>query len=472
FAATAAVGLPSQHLIRAGGGHVFNPSNIGLVLCFLVLGADRAEPLDFWWSPLSPWLALALVVIVLGGLLILSRLRLLGMALTFWLTFAAGLAVVAAAGHAMTARWHLGPVTGWSFWWILVTSPEVLVFLFFMITDPRTVPAGPGARRAYAAAVAVLAALLIAPQRTEYASKVALLGALALVCLARPLVPLLARGALAERLRAALGRPRLVRGGAVAGAAAFAGLLVAVGLPARPGPAQASAAGPAGGLPAVTVAPSRGVATAIDARTAAWIARDLLLDLRLYADALRTRDPRRAAAAGSPDWLAGVRAQIRAAAGSPIAVPRYAIERLRLQLRPGRGQGPPIVVASASGTVTEATYAGAPARLLAAGTPERVTRTIELALQEGRFRIVRLPAAGGGAAAASAPAASARLARAAAAGFAGVRVRDVAREVGLDFRQGAFRFGLSQDPVAMMGTGLCWLDYDGDGWLDLFVVNS
>ncbi len=24
----------------------------------------------------------------------------------------------------------------------------------------------------------------------------------------------------------------------------------------------------------------------------------------------------------------------------------------------------------------------------------------------------------------------------------------------------------------MMGGGLCWLDYDEDGWLDLFVVNS
>ena len=24
----------------------------------------------------------------------------------------------------------------------------------------------------------------------------------------------------------------------------------------------------------------------------------------------------------------------------------------------------------------------------------------------------------------------------------------------------------------MMGGGLCWLDYDNDGWPDLFVVNS
>jgi hypothetical protein len=53
-----------------------------------------------------------------------------------------------------------------------------------------------------------------------------------------------------------------------------------------------------------------------------------------------------------------------------------------------------------------------------------------------------------------------------------VTLRDVARQSGLDFRQGAFRFGVSADPVAMMGSGVCWLDYDRDGWMDLFVVNS
>src|SRR5207244_5174483 len=57
-------------------------------------------------------------------------------------------------------------------------------------------------------------------------------------------------------------------------------------------------------------------------------------------------------------------------------------------------------------------------------------------------------------------------------GFEGIRLKNVASRVGLDFRQGAFRFGVSPDPAAMTGGGLCALDYNNDGWVDLFVVNS
>ncbi|MGH2673233.1 MAG: CRTAC1 family protein [Actinomycetota bacterium] len=53
-----------------------------------------------------------------------------------------------------------------------------------------------------------------------------------------------------------------------------------------------------------------------------------------------------------------------------------------------------------------------------------------------------------------------------------VELTDVAAEVGLEFRHGAFRWDVSPDPGAMLGAGLCWLDYDGDGWLDLYAVNS
>src|SRR5262245_3485407 len=124
FAATAAVSLLSKHVIKIGGQHIFNPSNIGLVLCFLILPARLAEPLDFWWSPMTAWMVLALAIIVAGGLLILKRIHLLSIAVSFWLAFAAGIGLLALSGHHMTARWHLGPIEGWDFWWLLVTSPE------------------------------------------------------------------------------------------------------------------------------------------------------------------------------------------------------------------------------------------------------------------------------------------------------------------------------------------------------------
>jgi hypothetical protein len=186
FAGAGALGIASKHVLRRATGPVFNPSNIGLVVCFVLLGTNRVNPQDLWWGPLSPALVFVVVFIVAGGLLLARRLHLAGVSAAFWFSFAGAVAVVALAGHAMTARWHVGTVSGATYWWILVTSPEVLIFLFFMITDPQTMPKSPRARVLFGGSIGLMSALFASAAGTEFATKLALLVALAVACAARP----------------------------------------------------------------------------------------------------------------------------------------------------------------------------------------------------------------------------------------------------------------------------------------------
>jgi len=471
FAAASAIALLSKYLIQFRGRHMFNPSNFGLVLCFLALGPEQADPLEFWWGPMSPALAFALAIIVAGGLAILGRLHLTEIAVGFWLAFAAGIGVLAASGHSMTAAWHVGPIEGVDFWWTLVSSPEILVFLFFMITDPRTIPAGRVGRRAYAIGVGLLATLLIAPFTTEFATKVAVLGALFLVCAARPILVLLSSTRLVARPAALLAYPG--RAGAsrpavaaltLAGAVAFSGLVVVAGVPARPETASATPA-PHGGLPEVTIVTSQGIAPS-GRGTGQLIARDVVADLRSEAAALRRRDLDLAEAGATGEWLAALWDRIRASAGATIDVPTYDVRKIRLTLQPGVGQGPPTVEARLEGTVTVATNGEGGPQVVSSRGPDPFRRTVELTLERGRYRVAR--SRGGVPSVTSAPPPAPERSEV----LGGVTFEDVAAEVGLDFRHATFRFGVSNDVTAMMGGGVCWLDYDGDGWLDLFVVNA
>ncbi|MEX0668018.1 MAG: hypothetical protein WD313_06790, partial [Acidimicrobiia bacterium] len=185
FSLVAAFSLLTKYLIRYRGTHVFNPSNVGLVVAFLLLGSSRVEPLDFWWAPLDVWMTAAYAIILIGGLLITARLRLLALAATFWFGLAMGLGLLAVSGHCITAAWALEPVCGSYFWRVVVTSPEILIFLFFMITDPKTIPRGHLARVVFAFCLAVVCTLLIAPQTTEFGAKVALLGGLVVMTAVR-----------------------------------------------------------------------------------------------------------------------------------------------------------------------------------------------------------------------------------------------------------------------------------------------
>ena len=186
--------------------------------------------------------------------------------------------MLALTGHTMLARWHLGPITGFHFWLVLVTSPEVLVFLFFMITDPKTAPRSPTHRLVYAVSLGLLASLMIAPTTTEFASKVALLASLAVVCLA---IPVLRRWPVPVDRRLALVAAPVVL-------AAFAGMIALSSTKA----ATAFRALPPGALPPITILPSQGVQTQLDLHTAQLIAHDLLSTVHATAADRLTPAPR------------------------------------------------------------------------------------------------------------------------------------------------------------------------------------
>lgn len=383
FAATAAVSVVSKYVIRVGDRHVFNPSNIGLLLCFVLLGSNRVNPLDLWWARPGPGLALALAIIVVGGLVIVSRLGMLRVAVAFWVTFAASMAVLAARGHAITTRWHVGPVHGRLFWSALVTSPEILLFLFFMITDPKTAPRGRVSQVIYGASVAVAASLLAAPQQTEFGTKVAILGGLAIVCALRfPLERLLPAtdsprdrplrwflGFTADRRTnpAARPAPRLtpaLRGAAWLGVAGIvAGLLVVAGIPARSGASTGGGSAVLVGRPAVRVSDAslppltissdvHTIDSSISPRQARDIARDLIVDLIITARAEQRRDPRLAATAGTGAWLTQVNLKIQLARHTNrIEVVSYAFSRITIVLVRTRYWASPQIGAQTHGTV-------------------------------------------------------------------------------------------------------------------------
>jgi Na+-translocating ferredoxin:NAD+ oxidoreductase RnfD subunit len=188
FAVVAGLSLLSKYVIRYRGSHVFNPSNIGLVVAFVVLGSTRVEPLDFWWAPLNVWMIAAYAVIIGGGLLITRRLHLLALGAAFWVTLTIGVGLLAGSGHCMTANWAFEPVCGVDFWRVIITSPEVLIFLFFMITDPKTIPAGSVGRVVFGVLVGVTSTLLLAPQTTEFGAKVGLIAGLVVVSAVRPIL--------------------------------------------------------------------------------------------------------------------------------------------------------------------------------------------------------------------------------------------------------------------------------------------
>ncbi|MGH9070643.1 MAG: hypothetical protein ACRDX8_05630 [Acidimicrobiales bacterium] len=183
FVLAAAVALGSKHLMRSGGRHLFNPSNIAIVATLLVIGPAHVFPQYLWWGPYdSPGVIASLVVIVVGAAWVLRPVHMIAMAGSFLATFWAAIAILAATGASFFAIWHTGAVSGTTYWVDIAASPEVLIFVFFMMSDPQTAPKDRSGRIIYGALTALIAVGLLGAQPTEFGIKVAILGALVLSC--------------------------------------------------------------------------------------------------------------------------------------------------------------------------------------------------------------------------------------------------------------------------------------------------
>lgn len=199
FLLAALLSLLSKYLIHPGGRHLFNPSNVGLVWTLLIIGPVHVFPQYLWWGPIGAPVVAALAVILLGAIWILRSVRMIAMALSFLATLAALVGIFAISGRSFIAIWHSGPVSGVSYWLDICLSPELLIFVFFMMSDPRTTPKARQRRVLYGAGTAVVAAGLLFWQPTEFGIKLAILASLTVMC---PLVPLISR--IARRPRSPL----------------------------------------------------------------------------------------------------------------------------------------------------------------------------------------------------------------------------------------------------------------------------
>ncbi len=287
FAGAGILALASKYLIRVHGRHIFNPSNIALVVTFVLLGSGRVDPQVLWWGPFSAGLVLAFAVILAGSVVITRKVGQSASALSFWVVFATAVGLIAATGHSITASWHVGAISGWDYWVLLVTSPEVLVFLFFMITDPKTAPSQRRGQVIYGAAIALVGAAIIATQGDEFGTKVGILAGLTLIS---PFVGLIRAHASSwtatRRFGLRVGGAISVSLAAVALLASTTGSAARVAVTASP-EHRADFPVDMSSLPEVAIdPPEERLSTDLDQVLANQLAHDVIQDLEMEASAL------------------------------------------------------------------------------------------------------------------------------------------------------------------------------------------
>jgi len=138
--AAAIFAIASKFILRVHGKHLFNPANFGVGAALLVLPGTWISP-GQWGSDV----ALAGWLVVLGAT-VASRARRADISWMFLVFYLGAL--------AMRVAW-LGQ--RWAVWTHQLGSGALLLFAFFMISDPMTTPSHLKGRAAHAAMVAAIA---------------------------------------------------------------------------------------------------------------------------------------------------------------------------------------------------------------------------------------------------------------------------------------------------------------------------
>ncbi|HLG04264.1 MAG TPA: RnfABCDGE type electron transport complex subunit D, partial [Bacteroidia bacterium] len=140
FLLAAVLGISSKFFLKIRGKHIFNPANFGIIITFLITG-------DAWISP-GQWGSDGLLLMLVGctGLVVLLRVNRLDTAFAFLLTFL-GFGFVR---NVLYLGWPA------DFWYHQLTTGSLLLFSFFMITDPMATPSSRVPRILWAMAVGAL----------------------------------------------------------------------------------------------------------------------------------------------------------------------------------------------------------------------------------------------------------------------------------------------------------------------------
>ena len=138
---TAFISIISKYIIRINGKHIFNPSALGIVCAIYFTG-------NAWISP-GQWGSNMVILfgVLCLGFIVTTRVQKLDVSIAFLGTF----------GFLLFARQII--YLGWpmDFFVQSISTGSLLLFTFFMITDPKTTPNHAMARIIWSMAVAAVA---------------------------------------------------------------------------------------------------------------------------------------------------------------------------------------------------------------------------------------------------------------------------------------------------------------------------